>query len=69
MQVGPDDDNYSWLRSQPTYPVRFDHDHDDGESDDADEHDEYIMKHGLHDEYEQCCGYSSSWIIYRRPNI
>ena len=23
MQVGPDDDNYSWLRSQPTYPVRF----------------------------------------------
>ena len=29
MQVGPDDDNYSQLRSQPTYPVRFDHDHDD----------------------------------------
>ena len=31
---------------------------DDDESDD-----------GLDDEYEQCCGYSSSWIIYRRPNI
>ena len=26
MQVGTDDNNYSWLRSQPTNPVRFDHD-------------------------------------------
>ena len=24
-----------------------------------------MMKNGLDDEYEQCCGYSSSWIIYR----